>query len=111
MRGQNKYNARRTTYGGRIYDSKREADEALLLDLLVYKKEIKSWCPQWKISIDVNGEHICNHFIDFKIIHNDDSIELREVKGRATAVWRLKLKLLKATYLKDNPQVKYTVVQ
>ena len=39
---------------------------------------------------------MCNYFIDFKVIYPNGSIELVEVKGFETDVWRLKWKLTEA---------------
>jgi len=106
----NKYNAIRATYNCRSYHSLLEAKYAYELDLRKNAKDIKEWKPQVKISIDVNGEHICNYIVDFKVIHNDGSIELIEVKGFVTDIFKLKEKLLRATYLKENPLIKYTII-
>lgn len=106
----NKYNAIRQTYNGRSYHSLFEAKYAFELDLRVKAKDIKSWEPQIIIPLDVDNEHICNYIVDFKVIHNDGSIELIEVKGFVTDIFKLKEKLLRATYLKENPLIKYTII-
>ena len=107
----NKYKAKKESYNGIVYHSKREAEFAIELDWRLKAKDIKSWERQIKIDIQVNNVHICNHFIDFEITHKDDSIELIEVKGFETDVWILKRKLLEATFLRENPQITYTVVR
>lgn len=107
---QNKYNNRTHEYNGRVYHSIKEAGYAQELDLRQKAGDIKSWEPQFKVSLDVNGKHICNYIVDFKLTYPDDSIELVEVKGYATEVWRLKMKLLEATYLVENPGTRYLVV-
>lgn len=98
-------------YGGRTYHSKAEARYAQELDFQVKAGEIQSWEPQVKISLDVNGHHITNYWVDFRVIHNDGSIELVEVKGFVTEMFRLKRILFEATHLHDNPLVKYTIVK
>ena len=108
---QNKYNAKSTIYNGISYHSIKEAAYAQELDLRVKAKDIKSWDRQIKISLDVNGYHICNYYIDFKIIHNDKSVELVEVKGFVTEVWRLKWKLFEAIYSEEHPEITLTVVK
>lgn len=108
----NKYGARKTEYNRRLYDSKKEAEYARWLDFLEQDAQILSWVPQFKIDIEVDGVHICNVFVDFYITHANGEHELVEIKSKATKtpVWRLKVKLLQATYLKAHPDTKYTVV-
>lgn len=95
---KNKYNAVRSTYNGYTYDSKKEADHAVELDWLKKAGEIKKWERQHKISIDINGVHICNYFVDFKVYYNDGHVEFHEVKGFETDLWRIKWRLAKAMY-------------
>lgn len=99
---KNKYNNVRQTYNGKSYDSKMEAQVASKLDFLkkaIDKKDrVKNWEPQYKISLDVNGVHIANYFIDFKVEFEDGRKEFWEVKGMETDLWRLKWKLTKALY-------------
>ena len=107
---QNKYGRVESEYGGITYHSKKEAAYAAELDLRVKAKDIKSWERQVKISLDFNGYHICNYYVDFKITHNDGSVEYVEVKGFQTSEWRLKWKMFEAKY-GDLPDVKLTVVR
>jgi hypothetical protein len=108
---KNKYNAKKTEYNGRIYHSKKEALYAQQLDILLKSKQIKSFRPQVKISIDIDGIHICNHIVDFEIVTNANQIEWHEVKGFETAVYKLKKKILHATILKHNKGIKYIIVK
>ena len=55
-----KYKAVKQTYEGYSYDSKFEASYAAELDLRLKGKDILDWEKQFKISIDINGFHICN---------------------------------------------------
>lgn len=105
-----KYNNVRQDYNGVFYDSKAEAARAMELDLLVKGKAIKSWERQRKISLDVNGYHIANYYIDFVIHENDGTETWEEVKGFATEVWRLKWKLCEALY-GDDENVKLVVLK
>lgn len=89
----NKYNAKKTEYNGRYYDSILEANYAAKLDLLKKAGEIKEIIPQYKISIDINETHIANYYMDFKVILPDDKIEMHEVKGMETPLWRMKWRL------------------
>jgi hypothetical protein len=96
----NKYNNTKQLYNGSRYDSKKESSYAQELDLRVKAKDIKSWEKQFNLELRVNGYKICSWKIDFKIIHNDDSIEFVEVKGFETYDYILKRKLFEA--LKDE---------
>jgi len=107
----NKYKAVKQTYNGYSYDSKFEASFAQDLDLRKKAKDITDWERQFKISLDVNGYHLCNYFCDFRIHHNDGSFELVETKGIETEVYRLKRKLLEALWLPENLDHTYTVIK
>jgi len=49
--------------------------------------------------------------MDFEITHNDGSLELLEVKGYETDVWRLKWKLLHALYAASHPEIKISIIK
>jgi len=95
---RNKFNAKKSTYNGRNYHSKLEASYAMELDWRKKAGEIKDIIPQFKLSLDVNGIHICNYFMDFKVVLSDGTIEMHEVKGFETDLWRYKWRLAKALY-------------
>lgn len=99
-----------TVYDGVRYQSKFEAQVAQDLDLRLKAKDIASWERQVKISLDVNGYHITNYYIDFVVTHNDGSLEYIEVKGYATEVWRLKWKLFEAQY-SDRDNIVLTIIK
>ena len=110
----NKYHAKRTTYDGSMFDSKREASKAWELDQLLKAKEIKGWSKQHKIELyGLNGGKICTYKIDFAVETNDGTLELIEIKSKATATpyWRLKWKLLEDNYKEkiQNGEVKIIV--
>lgn len=103
----NKYNARKTKYNGRYYHSGLEAKYAENLDWRKKAGEIKEITPQYKISIDINGVHIANYFMDFKVVLPDGRIEMHEVKGAETELWRMKWRLSKAL----NPNWVFVLVK
>ena len=107
----NKFNNKKCEYGGYIYDSRLEGDYAQELDLRKKAGDIKDWDRQFKVSIDINGFHICNYYVDFRVFENDGSITLTEMKGMETEVWRLKKKLLEAVWLPENPDYQYEVIK
>jgi hypothetical protein len=93
-----KYKNKKCKYKGRIYHSKREAGDAMWLQDLLDAGKIKEIHPQYKIPLDVNGQHIANHYVDFYIVLADNRQKFVETKGFYTEVYRLKLKLLRALY-------------
>lgn len=133
----NKYNNVSQVYGGNRYDSKKEAAYAQTLDLMTKaqgRDRIKRWERQVKISFDVDEDgklvarllhsdayfpspkgklhHICNYYMDFLVVHMDDTVELVEVKGMETDVWKLKRTLVEATLVRAYPdEIKYTVIK
>jgi hypothetical protein len=100
-------NSKKIQYGERTYDSNLEAKYAKVLDLQIKQNMISDYIPQYKIDITVNGKHICNYFVDFKVIRNDGEFEFHEVKGYETEIWRMKWKLSKALY----PNTKFELIK
>lgn len=96
-KGKSKYGNNSQEYNGRRYDSKREAAYAMELDWRKKAGEIKEIIPQFKIDLRVNGLHICNYYVDFKVILKDGSVEFHEVKGMVLPLWQLKWRILEAT--------------
>jgi len=106
----NKYHNKSTEYGGSIFDSKLEAGYAEELDIRKMAGDIKDWERQIKISLDINGVHLCNYYVDFLIHHNDGTKEYVEIKGFETPIWRLKWKIFEA-YYGDLPDTTLTVIK
>lgn len=98
QRRGNKYGAKKKEYNGKLYMSKGEAGYAQELELRRKAGEILEITPQYRLSLDVNGYHICNYIVDFKCVMADGSIELHEYKGFETDLWRFKWKLAEALY-------------
>ena len=99
---RNKYGARTCSYGGSIYHSRREAAFAMELDALKAarskKERVSEWKRQVKVSLDVNGKHVCNYYVDFKVTYADGREEWIEVKGFTTPEFKLKERLFRAIY-------------
>lgn len=106
----NKFNNKRQVYNGSKYMSQFEADFAQELDERVKNGEIKGWTKQFRISIDINGYHITNYFVDFCIEHLDQSFELVETKGFETALFIIKKRLLEAVWLPEHPEYIYSLI-
>ena len=107
----NKYKAEKSLYGGRNYHSKKEASYAMELDWKKKAGIIKEIIPQYKLDLRVNGVHICNYYIDFKVINTDGTIELIEVKGFETNEWLLKWKITEATLNELEPGAKLILIK
>jgi len=108
---RNKYKAVRQTFNGRSYHSKKEAAYAKDLHYRQLAGEIKEIIPQYKLELYVKGKKICNYYMDFKIVLADDSVQLIEVKGFATDLWRLKWKLTEALLQELEPDAELVLVQ
>jgi hypothetical protein len=93
-----KYRSNVTEYKGAKYHSKKEADYAAGLDLLMRAGMIRAWTRQEKIPLTVNGIVVANYVMDFSVIHNDGATEYVEVKGFEKDLWKLKWKMLNAIY-------------
>jgi hypothetical protein len=110
-RGKAKYGNNSQIYNGRRYDSKREAAYAQDLDWRMKAGEIKEVIPQFKIDLRVNGRHVANYYVDFKIILADDSVQFLEIKGFETPEWKLKWKILEAIKDEIEPGVELLVIK
>lgn len=75
------------------------------------KERVESWERQIRIPIIVNDIKVCDHVVDFLVRYADGRKELVEVKGMETDVFKLKLKLLRATFLLDHPDINYRIVK
>jgi hypothetical protein len=107
-----KYRNRRTLYNGITYDSKKEAAFAQELDLMMHargRERVESWERQIRFPLSVNGRKICDHVCDFLVRYADGRKELVEVKGRWTPEARVKRKLFEATFLADQPDIRYRI--
>jgi hypothetical protein len=108
---RSKYGSTKQTFNGRSYDSILEANYASQLETRKMAGEILEIFPQYKLDLRVNGLHITNYFIDFKVVLSDNSVELIEVKGFETDVWRLKWRLTQALLEEIEPGAKLILVK
>lgn len=103
--------ATKTPYRGVVYDSKAEATYAAVLDRMVEDGEVSHWDRQQRWPLRVNDKKVCVMIPDFVVWYHGEKgeeprMELHEVKGFATPVWRLKRKLFEALY----PDITYLVI-
>lgn len=110
-KGKSKYGNNSQVYNGRRYDSKREAAYAMDLDWRLKAGEIKEVIPQYKIDLRVNGRHITNYYVDFKIINADGSVTFAEVKGMVLPLWQIKWALLEALIDEVEPGAELLVIK
>jgi len=95
------------TYNGVEYHSAAEMRYAQMLDQRKRVGDIRDWWGQQALPLKVNGVTVCKMVCDFKILHQGgDEAEFVEIKGYVSAVFKMKLKLLKALH----PSIRYTVI-
>lgn len=110
-RTKSKYNNKTKQYNGRTYDSIREANHAEELDWRIKAGEIKEVIPQFKIPLRVNGRHICNYYMDFKVILADGAVQFHEVKGLELPLWQMKWRILEATLDEVEPGAEMLLIK
>lgn len=102
--------AKRTPYNGVMYHSKAEATYARRLDDYIKSGEVLRWDRQQTWPLRVNGHKVCAMIPDFVVWIPDgdggEKMELHEVKGFETAIYKLKRKLFEALH----PEVTYIVI-
>ena len=101
---KNKYSNIKTTIDGIKFDSKREAEYYCELKMLKKAKEIKDFSLQPKYELQAkfkkNGtsHRAINYVADFVILRNDGILEVVDIKGMETDVFKIKRKLFEFAY-------------
>lgn len=109
----NKYNNRKTfCFSRHKHDSGAEANYCNRLLAQKQKGEIYDFKTQWPVSLDVNGQHITIHVVDFCVFTSESNYilkqwEAHEVKGYRKPEWELKMALFKALF----PETPYRVIE
>lgn len=97
-----KYGNIKTKYKGIKFDSKKEAEYAMLLDSMKKAKDPSDRVVKIEYQpvfpIEVNCEKICKYYADFRVEYADGRIEVIDVKGVRTGVYKIKKKLVEALY-------------
>ena len=96
----NKYRAIKTEYGGNKFHSKKEANYCKTLELLKNAKgtqKVLKYELQPRFDIVVNNVKIAFYKADFKVFYSD-RIEIIDVKGIKTPVYKLKKRLVEAIF-------------
>ena len=94
---RNKYNAKKTVYNGRMYDSKREAAYAYELDVLKKAGEIVEIEHQPRFELIPKPNRVC-YVADFRVTYKDGRQEIIDVKGKETTAFKIKKKLFHHVY-------------
>jgi hypothetical protein len=92
---------------GHIHDSKLEAGYCNMLSALKKAGEIRDFEIQKTFRIVVNGEHICDHIVDFTVLNKNGDAEIHEAKGVRTDVWKIKYALVRALW----PEIPYHIIE
>lgn len=102
-----KYGAVRTEYGGQVYPSKAEAAYAQKLDFLKAAGEVQDWGRGAAITlIPGTRKERVTYTPDFWVLLPGTGFHYVDVKGTETAVFKLKMRLLKFT----NPTIRLLIV-
>ena len=95
----NKYHAKKQTVDGIVFDSKREAARYAELKLLECAGEIGDLEVHPVFPIKVNEMRVCTYEGDFSYHDRRTGLQgTEDVKGVRTPLYRLKKKLVKATW-------------
>lgn len=102
----NKYHAQKTQYNGFMYDSKKEATFARVLDSMrksVNKSDrVLTWGRQIPYEFMLQDKLIFTYYLDFLVIYSDGRKEYIDVKGYkkgcAYQMFRLKKKIIETEY-------------
>jgi hypothetical protein len=94
----NKFGAKKTLAGGRIYDSRKEAEYAGELNVLLQAGKIAAYIPPVSIPVTRNSKR--RYLADFLILKPgwEEYIEIVDVKGHDTPQSKLKRDLLFENY-------------
>lgn len=98
---QSKYHNQKTTIDGKTFDSKREGNRYAELRLMETAKEVTRFFEQVPFTLPGGIDYIA----DFVILWPDGHYTVEDVKGMRTDVYKIKKKLMKATYGIDIVEV------
>ena len=93
-----KYRNEPVIVDGIRFDSKKEAEHYRGLCLLKRAGVVERIDLQVKHPLTVNGEKVGTYIADFVVQFQDGRIEVQDVKGIRTPVYKLKKRLMKAIY-------------
>lgn len=70
---------------------------------------VEHWEPQFKIPVMVNGQKVFDFIPDFFVRYANGRKVLVEIKGMQTEAYRVKLKVFKAAWLSEHPDIEYVI--
>ncbi|HYF69132.1 MAG TPA: DUF1064 domain-containing protein [Ohtaekwangia sp.] len=111
VKKKNKLGNKTQMYGGIKFDSKLEARVAEDLDWRMKEGELVEIKRQVKISLDVNGVHITNYYLDFRTVDKHGQVNYIEVKGFETRHWQLKKRLFIALLPEIDNGATYEIIK
>jgi hypothetical protein len=109
---KSKYHSRKVTIDNIVFDSQKEANYYLELKLRKRANDIVDFELQPVYILqdayyrDAKKVQPITYKADFKIVHKNFDVEIVDVKGMKTEVYRIKKKLLLAKY----PSIRFTEV-
>ena len=98
---RNKYNAKKTTVDGIVFDSAKEARRYSELRVLERAHQIMDLRLQEKFTLTVNGIKIASYIADFVYLDYHGKTIVEDVKSEPTAKksdFRMKMKLMRAIH-------------
>ena len=105
---RNKYNAQKTVFGNRKYDSKHEAGVAQDIDLLRKSGEVVEVYPQKTFALyGKNGSKVGQWRADFLLTFKDGHQEVIEAKGLESHAFRFQRNL----FVDNYPDILLTIVK
>ena len=95
-----KYHNTKCEYGGIRFDSKKEMAYYQTLLLLMKAKDNPVIDIQLQVpfEVEINGIKICKYYADFVVKYLNWDIQVIDVKGCKTPVYRLKKKMVEAQF-------------
>lgn len=93
----NKYGARRVSIDGFTFDSEMEARRYGQLKMLQLGNLISDLRIHPRYPLEINGEHVCTYIADADYRENGELV-VEDTKGKRTALYILKKKLMKAIH-------------
>lgn len=91
---RHKFGAKRTEFGGRTYDSKKEAEYAAQLALEQRSGAVLFWLEQ--VPFRLQGGVV--YRLDFMVFESSGDVRCIEVKGMRTKEFNIKMKMMAEAY-------------
>lgn len=97
---KSKYNSRKISIDGILFDSQAEANYYCGLKILLKNGVISGFCrqPRFVITEGKNGEKGTEYVADFVVFYPNGAYRIVDVKGVKTPVFKLKVKCFREKY-------------